>query len=101
MLLQFATILATLSLPATPTDPTMPALANPRHEAFAQARARGAYLEDAYEDAGFAPGHGHASRLARTTCIVERIAELRAQKVDLDEARTHALIGGLLRLAKA
>jgi hypothetical protein len=63
--------------------------------------ARGAFLEDAYEDAGFAAGLGHASRLALTPCIAECIAELRAQKVDLDEARTHALIAGLLRIAKA
>jgi phage terminase small subunit len=43
----------------------MPVLDNPRHEAFAQARAKGARLEQAYEEAGFAPGNGHASRLDR------------------------------------
>ena len=40
----------------------MPQLENLRHEAFAQARAKGARLDDAYEDAGFAPSNGHASR---------------------------------------
>jgi hypothetical protein len=42
----------------------MPTLRNPRREAFAQARAGGALLDDAYEAAGFAPGNRHASRLA-------------------------------------
>ena len=44
----------------------MPILQNPRHEAFAQSRSRGALLDEAYEHAGFIPGHGHASRLAAT-----------------------------------
>ena len=39
----------------------MPTLRNPRQEAFAQARAGGALLDDAYEAAGFAPGNRHAA----------------------------------------
>ena len=42
----------------------MPALRDPRHEAFAQARAKGALLIDAYESAGFVRHRGHPSRLA-------------------------------------
>jgi hypothetical protein len=79
----------------------MPTLDNPRHEAFARARARGAYLEDAYEDAGFAPGHGHASRLAKTPEIAERIAELKALDADIEDARDRAVIAALIRVAKA
>ena len=79
----------------------MPLLQKPRHEAFAQARAKGALLDDAYEDAGFTPGNGHASRLACRPEVAERIAELRAAQVDLTEASAQAVIGALLRIAKA
>lgn len=79
----------------------MPILQNPRHEAFAQARAKGALLKDAFEDAGFAPDASHASRLGREPTVAERIAELRAEQSDLEGAGPHALIGALLRAAKA
>jgi hypothetical protein len=54
----------------------MPTLTDPRAEAFAQHRARGANLEDAYELAGFAGGQGHASRFARRAKVAARIGEL-------------------------
>ncbi len=79
----------------------MPLLQHPRYEAFAQARAKGASPDDAYEDAGFAPGNGHASRLSRLPEVAERIAELRALQAELDGARTQAVIAALLRVAKA
>ena len=79
----------------------MPILQNPRHETFAQARAKGALLDDAYEDAGFSPGNGHASRLALRPEIAERIGELRAERSELTESNTQAVIGALLRIAKA
>ena len=79
----------------------MPLLPNPRHEAFAQARAKGALLDDAYEDAGFAPGNGHASRLAWRSEVAGRIAELRAEQVELGEANPQAVIAALPRMAKA
>ena len=78
----------------------MPILSNPRHETFAQARAKGARLEDAYEDAGFSPGNGHASRMAKLDMIADRIAELRAQAVRIDDAGPAALIAALLDLAR-
>jgi hypothetical protein len=43
----------------------MPTLDNPRYEFFAQARAKGARLDDAYEDAGCVLNKGHPSRPAR------------------------------------
>jgi hypothetical protein len=79
----------------------MPLLANLRHETFARARANGALLDDAYEDAGFTPGHGHASRLAWRPEVAERTAELRAAQADLAEANPQAVIAALLRIAKA
>ena len=79
----------------------MPILKNARHEAFAQARARGARLDDAYEDAGFAPGRGHASRLAGQDKVAERIAELRALDTQMEGAEVQTVIVALLRLAGA
>ena len=79
----------------------MPLLPNPRHEAFAQARAQGARLEIAYEDAGFAAGQGHASRLAAQPDVAARIAEIRQEQADLHAARPHAVIAALLKVAKA
>jgi len=58
----------------------MPALPNVRQEAFAQARAKGAGLEDAYEDAGYTPCHRNASHMAARPEVAERIAELRAER---------------------
>ena len=78
----------------------MPALDNARHEAFAQARARGARVEEAYEDAGFTPGNDHGARLACRSDVAERIAELRAQQTDMEQASTQAVIAALLRVAK-
>jgi hypothetical protein len=54
----------------------MPTLTDPRAEAFAHARARGANLEDAYELAGFAGGQGHASRFASRPKVAARVREL-------------------------
>ncbi len=79
----------------------MPALANPRHEAFAQARAKGASLDDAYEDAGFTAGRGHGCRLAQRPEVAERVAQIRAERGEVDGARPAALIAALLRLADA
>lgn len=79
----------------------MPLLENPRHEAFAQARAKGVRLEDAYEDAGFTPGNRHASRLAERREVIDRIAELCALQADLYDANLQGVVASLLRVAKA
>jgi hypothetical protein len=63
----------------------MPTLENPRYENFAQARAKGALLNDAYESAGFVPHRGHPSRLAYRAEVAERIAELRAAQTLADD----------------
>jgi hypothetical protein len=78
----------------------MPTLTNPRHEAFAQARAKGALLDHAYEIAGFVPGHRHSTRLARQPEVAERIGELLAARVAGAEADTNTVIEALLRLAE-
>ncbi len=79
----------------------MPILQNSRHEAFAQARAKGATLEDAYEDAGFTPGNGHACRLAFRPEVAERIAKLRQAAEDAVAASPAAIISALVRMAAA
>jgi len=54
----------------------MPALENTRHEAYAQARAKGRTMDQAYIEAGFAPNKGNAARLNTNDRIKARIAEL-------------------------
>ena len=79
----------------------MPTLDNPRYEFFAQARAKGARLDDAYEDAGFVLNKGHSSRLARRPEVATRIAELRGQRNEADDISPQKVIATLLRMAKA
>lgn len=79
----------------------MPTLKNPRYEAFAQARAKGALLNDAYEGAGFVLHRGHPSRLAFRTEVAERIAELRAELKPPVDRSPGALLDALLRIIKA
>jgi hypothetical protein len=78
----------------------MPALDNPRYEVFAIARARGALLEDAYEDAGYAAGKGHAWRIANRAEVQARIAELRAERSRIEEAFPRTVINVLMHLAR-
>jgi hypothetical protein len=79
----------------------MPTLDNTRYEFFAQARAKGARLDDAYEDAGFVLNKGHPSRLARRPEVAQRIAELRVQRNEAEDINPHKVIATLLRMAKA
>jgi hypothetical protein len=79
----------------------MPTLRDPRHEAFAQARARGALLIDAYESAGFVRHRGHPSRLALKDNVAERIAELRALQTDVEDTSPLGLLASLRRIIKA
>src|SRR4051812_34125067 len=54
----------------------MPVLPNPRHEAFAQARATGKSADDAYAQAGFKPHRGNAHRLSTNESVKRRVAEI-------------------------
>ena len=78
----------------------MSILQNERHEAFAQSRARGQSLENAYEDAGFAPSHRHGTRLNLRPDIALRIAEIRSGQDDVRGADVPEVIAALLRLAR-
>ncbi len=64
----------------------MPILPNPRHEAFAQALAKGKTADEAYALAGYKPDRGNASRLTANDSIQTRVAELQgrvAKKVEV------------------
>jgi phage terminase small subunit len=54
----------------------MAVLHNPRHEAFAQARATGKSADDAYAQAGFRPHRGNAHRLSTNESVKRRVAEI-------------------------
>lgn len=54
----------------------MPALANPKHEAFARNLAKGMDATDAYEAAGFKRHRGNASALRAKQNIASRVREL-------------------------
>lgn len=53
-------------------------LDNPRHEAFAQARAQGRTQDDAYTDAGFRANSSNAARLNGNERVLARVKELQA-----------------------
>lgn len=53
-------------------------LDNPKHEAFAQARAQGASVEDAFVAAGYKANSGNASRLNGNERVASRVKELQA-----------------------
>ena len=78
----------------------MPVLENPRLEAFAQARAKGALLDDAYEAAGYVLARGHSSRLAKRPDVADRLAELRAELASAEDISPRAFFLALLRVAK-
>lgn len=56
----------------------MPVLDNPRHEAFAQALAKGNSASEAYVLAGYSRNEGNAGRLNRNEQVQRRVAELQA-----------------------
>ncbi len=59
----------------------MPVLSNPKHERFAQERAKGATADAAYQKAGYKPDRGAASRMSAKVSIQARIEEL-AKRVE-------------------
>src|SRR5690349_13216124 len=68
----------------------MPALKNPRHEAFAQALARGMSAAAAYGQVGFKPHRANAATLARKEHISVRVAELQEEQLAIHQQATAA-----------
>lgn len=60
----------------------MPFLTNARHEAFAQALAKGKTADEAYALAGFKPNRGNATRLKANDSIQKRVLELQTKVAD-------------------
>lgn len=81
----------------------MGALANPRHERFAQELAKGKTADEAYQEAGYAENRGNATRLKANESVAARVVELQERGAvrveltladiiaELDEARRAAL----------
>ena len=78
----------------------MPPIQNPQHETFAQARAKGATLYDAFENAGYPPDRSHACRLAKREDVAERIASLRAERDQAEDSQPQMIIDALVRMAR-
>jgi len=57
----------------------MPVLKNQRHEAFAQALAKGATADEAYATAGYRPDRGNASRLTANDSVRSRVDEIQGK----------------------
>ena len=67
----------------------MPALANSRHEAFAQALARGLSISAAYVEAGYRPNRGNAHTLLKQNkCISKRVEEIQAEQLAIHQQVT-------------
>lgn len=60
----------------------MPVLPNQRHEAFAQALAKGKSADEAYQLAGFKANRGNASTLKANQNVSDRVAELQAMTAE-------------------
>jgi hypothetical protein len=68
----------------------MPALKNPRHEAFAQTLARGVSASAAYVEAGYKANRHNAAALAREQHIGTRVAELQEEQLAIHQQATAA-----------
>ena len=76
----------------------MPVLKNPRHEAFAQAVARGMSAAAAYVEAGYKANRHNAAALAREQHIGTRVTELQEEQLAIHQQAT-AAAAALCRLA--
>lgn len=79
----------------------MPVLANARHELFAQERAQGRTVDEAYQLAGFKPNRGNAGRLNANERVLARIAELQRAAAEKVELTVSGVLMELWRVATA
>lgn len=79
----------------------MPVLRNSRHEAFAQALAKGKSADEAYQDAGFKPHRGNASRLSANESIEKRVEEIKTRVAEKAEWTSADRLKMLADIAKA
>jgi len=67
---------------------SMPVLASPKHEAFAQALARGSSAAAAYVEAGYKENRHNAATLARKQHILTRVGELQEEQLVIHQQAT-------------
>lgn len=77
----------------------MPALSNPKHERFAQLRAKGLTADDAYAEAGYSPNRQNAHRLTTNDDILRRVAELQERAAQRTEITVAGITERLLAIA--
>ena len=78
----------------------MPELENPGWEAFAQARARGVAVTQAWQAAGHKRSRGDRRRIGRTPQVNRRLAELHLQREALRKAHMEETIEALVAMAE-
>ena len=76
----------------------MAVLKNTRHEAFAQAVAKGKTADEAYQEAGYKPNRHNASRLKTNEHIAARVAEITTRGADRAEVDVARILTELSRL---
>jgi hypothetical protein len=74
----------------------MPVLANPKHETFAQAVARGSSAAAAYVEAGYKENRHNAATLARKQHILTRVTELQEEQLSIHQQATAQAAAGVL-----
>lgn len=79
----------------------MPVLPNPRHEAFAQALAKGKTATDAYADAGYKGDRTAASRLSTNVNIRQRVKEVVGRVSEKAEWSAADRLAALKRISDA
>jgi alpha-beta hydrolase superfamily lysophospholipase len=78
----------------------MPRLQNRRHEGLAQCRARDHRVEEAFEQAGYPPHRGKASRLISRPDVAMRVNELRRHFIEVPAARHPEAMEAVVTLAR-
>ena len=78
----------------------MPALKNARHERFAQELAKGATADAAYQEAGFSPNRGNATRLKANESVLARVEELKEKAAERTVITIESLTDRLNKIAE-
>ena len=78
----------------------MPVLKNARQELFCQNLAKGMAQDKAYAEAGFKPNRGNASVLKSKQYISNRVAELQARNVEIQDGIGAVTTARLLAIAE-
>lgn len=75
-------------------------LKNARRERYAQERAKGKAIGEAYADAGFSPNAGNAGRLDKEPDVAARVLELQQRAAEKVELTVASVTSKLLSLSE-